>query len=117
MKRSENGQALIDFLLLLVVLIGIPLGLLFRYNVQLRNVSVRAVRGMGMMIRSWRGSPRRPAAKPAEKAKPATPAAKPAEKDKAPAAAPAEKAKPATPAAKPAEKDNAPAAAPAAPAR
>ena len=27
MKRRENGQALIDFLLLLVVLIGIPLGI------------------------------------------------------------------------------------------
>ena len=54
MKRRENGQALIDFLLLLIVLIGIPLGLLFRYNVQLRHASVRAVRGMGMAIRSWR---------------------------------------------------------------
>ena len=44
MKKRENGQALVDFLLLLVILIGIPLGLLFRYNVQLRNVSVRAAR-------------------------------------------------------------------------
>jgi len=103
MKKRENGQALVDFLLLLVVLIGIPLVLIFRYDVPLRNVSVRAVRTMGVMIRNWRGAPRRPAARPAEKANTETPAT-----------APAENAKPVTPVAAPAAKDNTPAAVPAA---
>ena len=91
MKKSENGQALVDFLLLLVILIGIPLGVLFRYNVQLRRASVRVVRSTGMAIRSWRGGARRPAKQcktaPAEKAKAETPAS-----------APAAEAKPAAPA-------------------
>ena len=105
MKKSERGQALIDFLLLLVVLIGIPLGLLFRYNVQLRHASVRAVRGMGMALHSWRGDARKAAPQcktaPAAEKKAETPAAAPAEKAKpeAPASAPAEQVKPATPAA------------------
>ena len=103
MKKSERGQALIDFLLLLVVLIGIPLVLIFRYDAQLRNVSARAVRATVGMIRSWRGAPRRPAAKPAAKAQPEAPAAKPA--------VPAEKAKPAAPAT-PVAPATAPAAAP-----
>ena len=96
MKKRENGQALVDFLLLLVILIGIPLGLLFRYDARLRNVSARAARVTVRMIRSWRGGSRCPAKQcktaPAENAKPA-----------APAAAPAEKAKPVTPAVAPAK--------------
>ena len=92
MKKRENGQALVDFLLLLVVLIGIPLALIFRYDVQLRDVSARAVRAATGRTRCRHTVPQRKAApsSPAE-AKPATPAA-----------APAEKVKPATPAAAPA---------------
>ena len=99
-KHRENGQALVDSLVLLIVLVVVPLALLFRYNVPLRNASVRAVRSMGMVIRGWRGTPRRPAAKPAETAKPAAPAAKPAvqAKPETPAAVPTEKAAPAVPA-------------------
>ena len=95
MKKRENGQALVDFLLLVVVLIGIPLVLIFRYDARLRNISARTARVTVGMIRSWWGTPRRPAAKPTAQAQPETPAAKPA--------APAEKAKPAAPAAVPAK--------------
>ena len=105
MKRCENGQALVDFLLLLVILIGIPLCLLFRYDACLRSFSARAVRSAGMMIRSWRGGSRCPAeqckAAPAAEKKPEAPAAAPAVEAevKTQAAAPAAEAKPAAPAA------------------
>ena len=86
MNRRENGQALVDSLLLLIVLVGIPLVLIFRYDARLRDFSARAARAAAGMIRSWRCGPESaPACKSAPAAAPA-----PKEETQKPAAAAAD---------------------------
>ena len=118
MKKRENGQALVDSLLLLVVLVGIPLVLIFRYDARLRDFSARAARAAAGMIRSWRYVPESaPACKtaPASKAAPAAAPAPKEETQKPAAAASDGKAVSAAPAACPDKA--APQTAPAAPAK
>ena len=119
MKRSENGQALVDSLLFLVVLVGIPLCLIFCCGNRLRSISARAARTTVRIVRACRSCPRqavrgktgKPAPCQVEKAPQAAPVKVKAEKAKspAPAKAKAEKAKSPAPAKVKTEKAKSPA--------
>ena len=117
MKRSENGQALVDSLLLLVVLVGIPLCLIFCCGERLRAISVRAARTTVRIVRAFRSGPRqavrgktgKPARCKVEKAPQSAPAKVEKAKSQAPAKVKAEKAKSPAPAKVKAEKAKSPA--------